>query len=315
MLKEQDRKESKMATVVKEKDKPKAKAKATATTTDTNFLSPYKKAADWIKDQLKKAKYNTCVAELTPELAEFLLENNEDNRKLRQAQINAMVRDILAGNWKLNGEAIIISDDGKLNDGQHRCWAVIEAKKPIKTFFSFGVSRDSRTTLDQGANRRLADYLAIKGNRYSVETAAAAAYGFEYVHKNTLHMGKSSRPTRAEVGEFVSAYPNLDKSVEFIAPNKIPQALGGRGFLCFVHWVLARKNKAKADEFFNHFISGFELERNSPILYVRNRLINEGHLRRSIKAELIFRAWNAWRTGKSFGTIRVQGGAFPEIES
>ncbi len=277
--------------------------------------SPHKLAAEWIKDQLKKAKYNTTVAELTVPMAEYLLEHNEDNRKVKQGIINQMVRDILTDNWQLNGEAIIISDDGRLNDGQHRCWAVIEANKPIKTFFSFGVTRESRDSLDQGTNRRLADYLAIEGRKYSVETAAAAAYGYEYVNKGTLHMsGRGARPTRAEQQMFIEQFPNLAKSVEFVSSTKVPLALGGRGFLSFVHWVLARKNPEKANEFITHFITGFDLERNSPILYVRNRLIAEGHLRRSIKAELIFKAWNAWRTGKSFGIIRVSGGAFPEIE-
>ena len=42
--------------------------------------------------------------------------------------------------------------------------------------FVFGVERETRSTLDQGAARRTADYLQMSGMSYAIETATAAGF-------------------------------------------------------------------------------------------------------------------------------------------
>lgn len=294
--------------------KAKAKAEAIAKTKITHVgPSPQKAAADWLNAQVSKKAQNTLIGDLTPALAEILLERNTDNRKLSQATVDQYARDMITNNWQLNGEAIVISDGGELNDGQHRCWAVYQSGVTIKTVFVIGMKRETMATLDQGRNRRLSDYLTIEGKKYAIELAAAASLGFEYVHKNTLYTEGRYKPTRQEVAKFIEEFPNLSKSVEFIAPNKLPRYLGGRGYLCFIHWVFSRKNAEKAEEFMLAFIHGMSLEANSPILTLRNRLLADTKMRKHPRTELIFRAWNAWRSGGTGGSVRVLGGPLPEV--
>ncbi len=62
--------------------------------------------------------------EVTPFMAAKLLENNQVNRKRSEGHIKFLAKQMSAGNFKLTGETVKISTDGKLLDGQHRLHAI-----------------------------------------------------------------------------------------------------------------------------------------------------------------------------------------------
>jgi len=62
---------------------------------------------------------HTEVMTITPEIAIKMLSKNTSNRPLNQKHIAFLVRDIKAGRWKLNGDAIRFGENALL-DGQHR---------------------------------------------------------------------------------------------------------------------------------------------------------------------------------------------------
>jgi hypothetical protein len=105
---------------------------------------------------------------LTPDLAKLLLANNPENRGLRLGKIGVRNIRSYAGamrrnEWKLNGSTIVVARSGELNDGQNRCEACIAADVSVPTLLIFGVERDTRTTLDQGAARTPGDVLVMVG--------------------------------------------------------------------------------------------------------------------------------------------------------
>lgn len=275
------------------------------------------KAAIWLDGQIAKAGkgVTTQVVELTPELATVLLERNPKNRKISQNAVENFARDIEHAKWRLNGEPIIISDDGQLNDGQHRCTAVILADMPITTTLVIGVHRDSRTTLDQGRARTVGDYLSMDGYVNSNELGSAAAMVWQHELRGYLAAGGTGKPTKGEIIEIVDQRPAIVQSVQRVRV-KGAAAYGGVSMLAFCHYTfLQAAGREVADDFIEKLVGGAGLLARDPILYLRNRLVNErGRLRPNDKAELIFRAWNAWRRREVPRVLPILGGVLPVVE-
>lgn len=120
--------------------------------------------AKLIAEQQRLNKNITVSIEIiNPELAlKYFQQNvNEDsvkNRKIDQRTVNAYVKDILAGRWKI-GAPIIFGRTVGLLDGQNRCAAVVKAQKSIVSIVIRGVDDDIFDTLDGGKKRTHKDVL------------------------------------------------------------------------------------------------------------------------------------------------------------
>jgi hypothetical protein len=276
------------------------------------------RAAMWLDEEVKKAKkgVTTQVVELTPALARILLDRNDANRKISPHYVDLYARDIEHGAWRFNGEPLIVAEDGNLNDGQHRCAAVVEADKAIPVVLVIGVERNSRTTLDQGRIRTAGDYLAMKGHGDANVLAAASGYIWQWQTRGSISSTGHAKPSKSELLELVDKHPDIAESIGAI-PRRGAPACGGMSVLGFCHWAFSRTCKpAEVTEFMVSLTGGAALLSRDPILYTRNRLITErGRLRINDKAELIFRGWNAHRRGERVTRIPILGGALPVVES
>lgn len=97
---------------------------------------------------------------ITPSDAEKLLSDpGAKNRPLAASRVAKYSARLSDGRWKLNGEPIILSDGGKLLDGEHRLRAVIDSGKPLETVVLWGAF--SFTAMGQGAARSGSDALAL----------------------------------------------------------------------------------------------------------------------------------------------------------
>jgi hypothetical protein len=279
--------------------------------------SPDKRAAAWLEDNIKKSqdKITTIVADLTPALARVLMDRNEGNRKIYDGLVTSYARDMANDAWHLNGEPIIVSKDGLLNDGQHRCMAAIEAGRTVPVIFVFGVGRATRTTVDQGRVRTAGDFLAMGGHTNTNVLSAVAGYIWQHANFNSLSPNSRNRPTKGEIVGLIDTHPGIVKSVN---KASVPGArtVGGYSMLAFCHWTFSRvANVSAADTFLEMLTGGAGLQNRDPILYVRNRLINErGRLRANDRAELIFKAWNSWRRKEIAHRFEITGGGLPKVE-
>jgi hypothetical protein len=225
--------------------------------------------------------------------------------------IDRYVTDIKNGSWDLNGESIKISVAGFLNDGQHRCHAVVLAGIPIKTLIIFGCERESRLTLDQGAIRSTGDYLGMDGVESSNVAAAAARLVCEYRNGGKLSLNRSARPTKAQVIEAFRSNPGLSDSIRFAGKNGVG-VIGGKSLIAFCHYILSEIDPAVASNFILKLIVGDELSTKDPIFLCRKRLLADKRLLQSEKVELIFRAWNAHRRNRFISKIEICG-TLPKI--
>lgn len=120
---------------------------------------------------------------VTPEMAREMLKKNGINRPINKNTVKHYVKSMKNGEWVLNGEGLSFAADGTLLNGQHRLTAVIESGMNIPFQVSYGVSKESFSTFDQGRKRTDRDIFAIAGIPCYIKKAAMV--------KNTIVLNKS----------------------------------------------------------------------------------------------------------------------------
>lgn len=269
----------------------------------------------------------TEITVLSPSRAAALLAANDHNRPISDRNVSIMVADILAGRWQFNGEPIIISETGELNDGQHRCHAVTLAGKAIEVLLVAGVSRKSRYTVDMGTARTVGNFLGMHGiaDANNVAAIAAIMHAFEHdaVRKNTSSANEprvhksNNTPTKAEIRTYAEA--NLDdiKRAMEAFPWSEAKKLTTLSRVCGIAVVISRSCKewGSVEAFISKLIDGSNLSKTNPIFVARERIIaerNDKTLTAFRFFEIVIRAWNAHRSGQQSKIIKVLG-VLPEI--
>lgn len=269
-----------------------------------------KAASDWYLERVTKARTKPFaeIVTITPEIAELLLQVNEKNRNVNGPRLAEITKDITAGNFRLNGESIIISRDGLLNDGQHRLTAVVDTGMSIQSVVVFGVERDSRLTVDTGTARTAGNFIAMEGGQM-VNIAAPVSFWL-IMHKanqfnNTGRTTANIRiPTKSEVVAYYLQHKDeIDDGIRF-CNRKNAKELRCFGALAVAYILLHRANAKAADDFFERLLEGAGFDIGSPIHVLRTKLISmQGTtLKPNHRVAVIIRAWNYWRKGAA--TIR-----------
>lgn len=289
--------------------------KADASLFAVTQVSEARRAKAWIADRVEKSKQGIFSEEvvLTPLLAELLLDGNPANRSIREGRVFEFATDIANGDWELNGEAIIIADTGELNDGQHRCRAVIMAGKAIKTLITFGVRRASRLTVDVGSARTAGDFLGMDGHKNANVVAAACSMLWQYERFDYVHNAGTYRPTKVQIRHTFEQHPGIAASIDAIPRTG---SVVGRSWalLAFCHYVMSRKNAAAADHFIMRLALGDGLTRGDPIYHAREKLLmSDSRLRIGERVEIILRTWNASRQNRKVTKCAPVVGSYPQL--
>lgn len=265
----------------------------------------------WLeKQQDMAAVYGvfTSTVELSPELARALLDNNPDNRTLNEKKAAEYAEDISAGRWAHNGETVIVANTGELNDGQKRCRAVEIAQKSIITQMTFGVDRDTRTTVDVGVKRTASQHLGMAGFPHYVKLAMAVATVLCFKKTGKITTAAEGRATSSEIMRWAESHPEMTDSV--IAGMSIYRSLrASAGLFGGLHFLFSEKSKEDADKFFALVSSGEMLGSGHPAFELRAMLIRErdkkAKLPESEFAGRAIKAWNAYRSNSKVAVLRM----------
>lgn len=114
------------------------------------------------------------VETITPTIAERYLNTMNGNRKLTNDNIDFLVGQMKSGRWYLTHQGIAFDEEGRLIDGQHRMWAVIESGMEVPMYVARGVPRESVTVLDTGKVRNYAAHAHFNGDDPDSFAAAIA---------------------------------------------------------------------------------------------------------------------------------------------
>ena len=102
---------------------------------------------------------------VTPAMAEnWLAHANTNNRRISDAHVRRLARDMTNGDWVLTHEGVAFDPSGVLLDGQHRLRAIVYSQTPIELNVWRNVTREALMAIDSGRTRSVGDILHLSGN-------------------------------------------------------------------------------------------------------------------------------------------------------
>lgn len=277
----------------------------------------------WLSEHIERGRREPFaeIVAITPEIARRLLELNESNRGINQKLLAEITDDIEKGNWELNGETIIISKDGYLNNGQHRLLAIVTTGKTLRTLVFFGATRESRMTVDMGRPRSAGNFLAMAGVKNAFNSAAISRLLILYeagIYEG-VRAGYQS-PTKQAIRKYYDAHrKEIEGAIEAVKGEKFSRLIGTTP-LCAAHVIIHRLTQEGAAVFFCQLLSGSDgnkaLSKTNPIIWLRSRfMVKKVDLRSFERLESILRYWNAWRSEQQLHGPIPRKGSYPKVQS
>lgn len=263
---------------------------------------------------------NTKISEewvdLTPTLAEKWLGQNHGNRNIRPRKVKIFARDMRNGAWLTDGSPIRFDWNGILMDGQHRCEAVIESGVTVRALVLRGLAPETREVMDTGTKRTPADALGFAGFDRDKNVAAAVARIAIARENGAIRTALSSNPdniTNTETVNWCREHEEVFHSISLA--RRTTKNIGIQASpWAYCLWVLQQIDGPSATEFADSMhefrgLTGKGDPRAAMLTTFRNAQL--GRRRVPSAAEtiyIVFRAWNAWVSGKSLTVIIPRDG-------
>jgi hypothetical protein len=242
-----------------------------------------------------------------PETAAKWLARNKQNRPLGRHTVDRYKRAIRLGEWKVNGEAVIIDDADNLLDGQHRLQAIVESETPIPMLVVYGVPADAFPTLNSGKTRSLADVLMIRQEAHQRTVAGV----LRILHRATLdRLGvrtvSGDKPSNTELLTLLDKHPGVREAVDFIVPL-CKKGLHPPALMAFLYYQMSASRPEVAEEFFTAFLTQTGIRPNSIESRLNDWIVNNAKDCRTQEGAIYYLAIviKAWHH-------RVVGGRVPQ---
>jgi hypothetical protein len=242
---------------------------------------------------------------ITPKKAEEYLKSNTRNRRVREKTVDFYAEQMKNGEWMLNGESIIFDEEGTLLNGQHRLLACIRSGVNFQTFVVRGAPADSFRNIDQGAIRTAGDIVGMEDFKYANRKAAAAKLlmCLEELEKSKGQIERPRLGTKRSHGAILDAVIDHDELLQegclwMTRDDAKAYCRPGATFVG-VYAYLAKKNRTRADEFFQLLVSGENITRHHPVNRLRALLVSSlsdpNKKRKKVWIiAVILKAWNAF---------------------
>ena len=170
-------------------------------------------------------KINFKMVEITPEMAQIFLSQNNSNRNVRARKVDEYKKSMDKGFWRVTGDGISLDPDGKLLDGQHRLLAIIAHGKPVTMAVIKNVESGVQQYMDCGTPRRVADNLKMfdgEKNSGMLVTLAKALVLFDTGDFETMVIDDVRKVMKKYKDQIIWFQANLTKelprSAYFYAP-------------------------------------------------------------------------------------------------
>jgi hypothetical protein len=244
------------------------------------------------------------VVTITPKQATAYLKMNVCNRRQRIGHVKTLADAMKRGQWKLNGESIKLNGT-TLIDGQHRLLACVMSGVPFETVIINDMDAEVFDTIDTGVKRSGADTLHMNGEINT--NALAAALSVLGMYKDTGHpRGRNLAYTNQDYERMLELYPSIREHVKVAASHKSKILV--QSVEVVLRYLFTEVSQKQSDKFFDQLILGIGLEEGSPVLALRNRLIDNAvsvsKLKKEVTFGLVIVAWNAFRACRKLKSIR-----------
>jgi hypothetical protein len=251
-----------------------------------------------------RVKLEITVEQITPKTAKEMLEFNTHNRRINDRLVKIYAEAMRLNEWRLNGETIIFDKNGRLQSGQHRLLACIEANSAFWSVVVRGTEPASLYTLDTGRKRSLADALTLRGETSASILGTAAIYRWRYEHG--MMQGAPTPPSVPTMLAYIDEHPSLRDSIPF--GYHIRGVLGvSAGMYTAFYDIFSTLDRDNADLYTELLCTGEGLDKTSPIYIARRWVLNSQLMQRGQRpsvpmyAAIIVKGWNAWREHREMG--------------
>lgn len=255
--------------------------------------------------------------DISPELAEEWLGKNHGNRNQRDHKIIAYTRDIKDGNWLQTGETIKFDTDGRLIDGQHRLEAIHRSGETLRMLVVMGLSPHVQSVLDVNIRRSAADALKFNGITHNVSIIPAMAridrvWSAGLLRSATSSMGGDvGTVTNSEVVAWEA--DNKDAHDSASMAQSMYKDLGATpSALAYAMWRTNRVDPDAAHEFWSSVAEMRTRGVGDPrftMIKTFKKIDELGKQKTTaLQLSIIFRAWNAWREGRSLTKLPMEAG-------
>jgi len=215
--------------------------------------------------------YNEVI-EVTPALAAAWLDQNENNRSINWNYVSQLSRDMKAGRFACTHQGIAFDTTGRLIDGQHRLWAVMEADQPVHIRVFRNEPPTNMVHVDGNHPRRAADRISLGGSLGTVRTDELATL-------RTMLGGISMANRRRTVHEEMELLQEHRAAIHF-AHEALPPCRTAGVANCMTRAVVARAWYGVADSWaLTRFAEVLRTgtssgEQEHPIVLLRNQLLD-----------------------------------------
>ena len=248
---------------------------------------------------------------LSPADARELLKLNTHNRRLNERNVLVWAQEMEEGRWRSNGEAIKISSNNVLLDGQNRLTALALQNEDMRIEFLVvtGLDDEVQTTMDQGESRSLAQQLTLSSIEADKPLAAALRLHLLWT-RNMLFLDTKNSRRFTTAPAMVDYAKNHGYVVDLMRhARRYRNAPLKESLILVAYAVISEKHSAEAaDQFFQGFMDGVNLAPGSPILALRNRMINiradRTRLTNTTLLGYVVQAFNAWAAGRPMSKVQ-----------
>ena len=252
---------------------------------------------------------------ITPEYAQFLLDTRQKNRELSESRAAIIASQITQGDWRANGESIVLDSQGRMCDGQHRCRAVVISKRDIVSYVvkvHDHMDSGAFDSIDRGRSRTAADrlYLDDVSNHNLIAALTKRVLGWERGWRGSI-AGRYGI-TVTDVRERYESDAEMLQSIARMIVNRAPalKGLAAPSVVGMVLYFAWQRDPDKATKWIDGLCTGANLQVGDPALTLRTRLLsdrskNVGRMSGVNILVAAIRSWNAYYLGKKLTIIKA----------
>jgi len=206
------------------------------------------------------------------------------------------------GTWAYTGQGIVLSESGRMLNGQHTCSAVVLEGVTIEILFVLDVPDEVWNRMDRGIEKTVADMVEVP-NRALV---AAILRLVQADIVGSLNSHSSIILDASDAPALLARFPDVIEAGIWAASARAVRMMSSlRGY---GRWRTDRQDKLMSEQFWARLSDGEGLTRANAVYLLRERLL----LNASTKAKLptnevlalLIKCWTAFSTGTPMKTLR-----------
>lgn len=251
---------------------------------------------------------------ITPSVAEKLLKSNGNNRKARIGDVTKYATIMSNGDWDEDSpEAIIISENGDILNGQHRLMAIVKSKTTLNLWVGVDFPSSTFHCIDKGVKRSAGDDLTIMGIKYPQIIAGGIKSYLKIKAGYKNYQSTSITLYEKMITDTYSLKPEYWDAIAVRCQryykdfNQIISPAFIYGWLV----ALSELNEKDAEYFFDKLTTGIGINsKNDPVNMIRDFFIKSHADRHINKPSLTYqtavfiKAWNGYRKKKQIMNLR-----------